>query len=125
MVFGLHFRFHRRSFLIFGIIFAIEVLIALYVRDQWVRPLIGDMLIVVAIAYFVHVFVALPLWKIAIATLLFAYAVECLQFFNLIDWLGWRGSAWAHLTIGSTFDWKDLIAYTLGIGIVLLLGDGE
>jgi hypothetical protein len=113
-------RFNRSSFTLFAILFAIVVMIALFFRDDWIRPLLGDVLIVMVIAYFVHAFVAVPLWRIAIGTLIFAYLIEFLQFLNLIDILGWRNSELAHLTIGSTFDWRDLIAYTLGIAIVLL-----
>ncbi|MBD1856729.1 DUF2809 domain-containing protein [Leptolyngbya sp. FACHB-1624] len=113
-------RFNQSSFTLFAILFAIVVMIALFFRDDWIRPLLGDVLIVMVIAYFVHAFVAVPLRKIAIGTLIFAYLIEFLQFLNLIDILGWRNSELAHLTIGSTFDWRDLIAYTLGIAIVLL-----
>ena len=113
-------RFHRHSFLLFAMLFAIVVLIALFARDEWIRPLLGDVLIVMVIAYLVHAFVAVSLRTIAIATLLFAYCIEFLQFLNLIDHLGWRNSQLAHLTIGSTFDWRDLVAYTIGIAIVLI-----
>lgn len=113
-------RFYRPSFVLFAILFAIVVMIALFFRDDWIRPLLGDVLIVMVITYFVHAFVAISLRKIAIATLIFAYLIEFLQFLNLIDILGWRNSQLAHLTIGSTFDWRDLVAYTIGIAIVLL-----
>ncbi|BAB73521.1 DUF2809 domain-containing protein [Nostoc sp. PCC 7120 = FACHB-418] len=113
-------RFNRTSFTLFAILFAIVVIIALFFRDDWIRPLLGDVLIVMVIAYFVHAFIAVPLRKVAIGTLIFAYLIEFLQFLNLIDILGWRNSRLAHLTIGSTFDWRDLAAYTLGIAIILL-----
>ncbi|WP_347277979.1 DUF2809 domain-containing protein [Alkalinema sp. FACHB-956] len=99
------------------------MVIALFFRDDWIRPLLGDVLIVMVIAYFIHAFVAVSLRKIAIGTLVFAYTIELLQFFNIIDILGWRHSQLAHLTIGSTFDWRDLVAYTLGIAIVLFTTD--
>lgn len=113
-------RFNRTSFTLFAILFAIVVIIALFFRDDLIRPLLGDVLIVMVIAYFVHAFIAVPLRKVAIGTLIFACLIEFLQFLNLIDILGWRNSHLAHLTIGSTFDWRDLVAYTLGIAIVLL-----
>jgi Protein of unknown function (DUF2809) len=113
-------RFNWISFTLCAILFAMVVIIALFFRDGWVRPLLGDVLIVMVIAYFVHAFAAVPLRKIALGTLVFAYLIEFLQFLNLIDILGWRNSQLAHLTIGSTFDWRDLVAYTIGIVIVLL-----
>jgi hypothetical protein len=82
--------------------------------------LLGDVLVVMVIAYFVHTFVAIPQRRIAIATLVFAYFFEFLQFLKLIDVLGWRNSQLAHLTLGSTFDWRDLVAYTIGTAIVII-----
>ncbi|NJK77146.1 MAG: DUF2809 domain-containing protein [Microcoleus sp. SU_5_6] len=113
-------RFHRRSFILFSIIFVIEVMIALFFRDRWIRPLLGDVLVVMAIAYLIHAFFAIRLQKIAIGTLIFAYSIELLQLFKIIDIFGWRDSQLAHLTIGTTFDWRDLIAYAIGVGIVII-----
>jgi hypothetical protein len=113
-------RFHRRSFIIFSIVFAIEVIIAIFFRDPWIRPLLGDVLVVIAIAYFIHAFFAIRMTKIAISTLIFAYFIELLQLVKIIDILGWRDSQIARLTIGTTFDWRDLVAYTIGVAIVII-----
>lgn len=113
-------RFHRQSFIRFALIFAIEVAIALFFRDPWIRPLLGDVLVVMVIAYAIHAFVAIPFRKIAIGTLIFAYSIEFLQGLHLIEILGWQNSQLAHLTLGSTFDWRDLIAYTIGITIAIV-----
>jgi Protein of unknown function (DUF2809) len=115
------FRLNPLSFRYFSILFAVEVIIAIFFRDDWIRNWLGDLLVVIVIAYFVHAFVAFPLRKIAIGTLIFAYCIELLQFFSVIDWFGWRESQLAHLTIGSTFDGKDLVAYTIGIALVLII----
>ena len=40
----------------FLVIFCIEVLIALYVRDRFIRPYVGDMLVVVLVYSFVRIF---------------------------------------------------------------------
>jgi hypothetical protein len=106
--------------MIFSIVFAIEVIIAIFVRDRWIRPLLGDLLVVIAIAYFIRAFFAIRMTKIAIGTLIFAYAIELLQLLKIIDILGWRDSLLARLTIGTTFDWRDLVAYTIGVAIVII-----
>jgi len=113
-------RFHRHSFILFSIILVIEVIIAIFFRDRWIRPLLGDMLAVMAIAYFIHAFFAIMLQKIAIGTLIFACFIELLQLVKIIDILGWRDSQLAHLTVGSTFDWRDLVAHTIGVAIVVI-----
>jgi Protein of unknown function (DUF2809) len=119
------FRFHRTSFIRFSIILLLEVIIAVFFRDQWIRPFLGDVLVVMAIAYFVHAFLAIPFRTIAIGSLILAYCIELLQFFRILDLLGWQESPLAHLTIGSTFDWRDLAAYTIGIAIVMLISPKE
>ena len=115
-------RFYLPSFGLFLITLAMVAMIAILFRGGWIRHLVGDMLIVMVIAYLIHAWIALPLRTIPIGTLMFAWLIELLQFFKIIDILGWRGSQLAHLTIGSTFDWRDLIAYTIGAAIVILAG---
>ena len=114
-----HLRFHYPSFRLFLILFAIEVVIAVFFRDGWVRTLLGDVLVVMVIAYLIHAFFNIHLGIIAIGTLIFAYFIELLQFLKLIDILGWQDAQLAHLTLGSTFDWRDLVAYTIGATIVI------
>jgi hypothetical protein len=57
----------------------------------------------------------------SISGLLFAYLVEALQYFQLINHLGIQHSALARTILGHSFEWMDMLAYTAGIGIVLLV----
>ena len=57
----------------------------------------------------------------AIGVLLFSYLMEVLQYFNLVKMLGLQNSNLARVMIGTSFEWTDLVAYTLGIGLVILL----
>lgn len=59
--------------------------------------------------------------KVAVAVLLFSYAVEVLQYCRILDRLGLSGNELAKTVIGHGFEWWDLLAYTLGIMTVLLL----
>ena len=47
----------------FLVIFCIEVFIALYVRDSFVRPYMGDALVVVLVYSFVRIFIGLTVFK--------------------------------------------------------------
>jgi hypothetical protein len=114
-------RFDRSSFFIFLGVLLIEIIIGGFFRDGFIRHFLGDVLIVVLICYFVRAWFAFPLWKVILGTLIFAYLVEGIQSLKLIDILGWRGSQLAHLTIGSTFDWMDMLAYMTGSGISLAI----
>lgn len=113
-------------YLLFAIILlVVEVLIALYVRDRIVRPYVGDYLVVIMIYCFVKAFIKASPLKVAIGVLLFAYLIEALQYFNFLEFIGLENNKIAKIVLGHGFEWIDIIAYTLGIGTVLLLERGS
>jgi Protein of unknown function (DUF2809) len=117
-------RFNLKYFCLTILIFLIEVLIAIFFNDPFIRPFIGDVLVVILIYCFVRAF-----WKVrvdvAIASIfIFSCTVEILQYFNLVDRLGLRSNKLLSTILGTTFDWKDLLAYAIGSGVVLWL-DGR
>ncbi|MGN6353754.1 MAG: DUF2809 domain-containing protein [Parafilimonas sp.] len=114
-------RFQRRYFIFFVILLLIEVVIALFAHDNFIRPFFGDFLVVILIYCFIKSFLNTPLVMTAVAVLLFSYLIEVLQYFNIIKMLGIQNSNLARVVIGTSFEWTDLIAYTLGIGLVILL----
>jgi Protein of unknown function (DUF2809) len=107
-------RFDRSSFVVFLWVLGIEIAIGTFFRDRFVRYFLGDVFIVVLICYFIRSWCAIKVWIVVLGTLIFSWFVELAQYFDLIGMLGWRNSQLAHLTIGSTFDWLDLLAYVLG-----------
>ena len=112
-------KFNRVYFIWAVILFCLEVLIALYLNDAIVRPYIGDFLVVILIYCFVKSFLDTPVLPTALAVLLFSYFVETLQYFHIINKLGFQDSPVARTVIGTSFEWIDIIAYTFGIAIVL------
>lgn len=114
-------RFDKQSFVIAAVIFVIEVLIALFITDNFVRPYVGDVLVVILIYYFVKAFVRIAVVPLAIGTLLFSYLVETLQYFQLVKLIGLEHNRLANIVIGNYFAWEDLLAYTIGIIIVLMI----
>ena len=108
------FQFNRKYFLLACLLFLVEVLIALLVHDRIVRPYVGDYLVVILIYCTVKAFFDTPIVSTTISVLLFAFAIEILQYFHLVDLLGLQNSSIARIVIGSSFEWIDLIAYTLG-----------
>ncbi|MFN0293687.1 ribosomal maturation YjgA family protein [Pedobacter helvus] len=116
-----HFRLHLASLLIAAAIFIIEILIALYITDNFIRPYVGDVLVVILIYYFVKAFVHIGVWPLAIATLLFSYVIETLQYFQFVKLIGLGENKLANIIIGNYFAWEDMIAYTIGITIVVFI----
>jgi hypothetical protein len=113
--------FNLKFFLLAILLFIVEVMIALFVHDNFVRPYVGDYLVVMLIYCAVRSFLNASPLKLAIGTLLFAYTVEVLQYFRLVDRLGLAHNQLARIVIGYGFEWLDLLAYTLGIATVLIL----
>ncbi|MGV3767465.1 MAG: DUF2809 domain-containing protein [Chitinophagaceae bacterium] len=114
-----YFRFSIPYFLLTVLLFTIEVLIAKYLHDQIIRPYVGDVLVVLLIYCFVRSFFRFPVLPTVIATLLFAFFIETLQYFNIVHILGLGKYYLARLVIGTSFEWIDLIAYIIGSLIVL------
>lgn len=114
-------RFSPFYFSLTVLIFVIEVLIAAYVHDEFIRPYAGDFLVVILIYCFVCSFVQAPVVPVALAVLAFSYLMETLQYFNLVKLLGLEHSRIANIVIGNYFTWVDIIAYMLGVGFVILL----
>lgn len=113
--------FNLRFFLLTILFFVIEVLIALYVKDDFIRPYVGDYLVVMLIYCAVRTFIKANPVKVAIAVLLFAYMIELLQYFRIVDRLGLSGNPVAKTVIGYGFEWWDMLAYTLGVLTILLV----
>jgi hypothetical protein len=102
------------------LIFTIETLIAIYVHDNFVRPYLGDVLVVILIYCFLKSFFKLPVLITALVVLAFSFVIEFLQFLNIVEKLGLEKSTIARTVIGTSFTWIDLLTYIAGIAIVLI-----
>jgi hypothetical protein len=115
------FTFRKSFFFLALAMFAIETYIAIYVHDHFVRPYLGDYLVVFLIYWAMRSVLCVSERKLAFAVLLFAYSVETLQYIHIIDRLGISDSKLAQTVIGVGFEWKDMLAYTLAY-LSLLIG---
>jgi len=103
------------------LLLAIEIYIGIYVKDSFVRPYLGDFLVVILIYCFLKsVWKETPL-KVALYVLLFSFIVEFLQYFKIVEILGLQENKLASIIIGTNFAWEDLVAYALGTGMVLVV----
>lgn len=113
------FAFRKNYFFIALALLAIEVCIAFFVRDHFVRPYVGDFLAVILIYCTIKTFFNTPPLTGAIFVLFFSFAVEVSQYFGLIHYLHLDQNRAALLIFGEKFQWVDFLAYTLGILLVL------
>lgn len=114
-------RFHKTYFLLALLLFLIEVAIAAFAHDRFIRPYVGDFLVVLFLYCLLQSFFKIPYRAAALSVLLFSYVIEVTQYFHLINHLGLQHSLLARLILGNGFAWLDLVAYTLGILLVLWL----
>jgi hypothetical protein len=111
--------FNKTYFGIAILIFVIEVLIALFVRDSFIRPYFGDVLVVILMYCFVKAFINLPVLPVAIAVLLFAFTIEFLQYIHIVELLGLQDSKILSTVLGTSFAWNDILAYIAGFTTIL------
>ena len=113
--------FNKNYFGLAILFFCTEVLIALFVNDRFIRPYLGDVLVVILIYCFLKSFLQLPVLTAAIFVLIFSFAIEFLQFLNIVEILQLEKSKIARTVIGTSFSWIDLLSYVVGIAIVLIV----
>lgn len=105
----------NKTYLILTIIlFITEVLIAMFVHDRFVRPYVGDVLVVMLVYCFVRAFINSPPIPTAIGVLLFAFTIEFLQYLNIVKVLGLEQYSLARTVIGTSYSNIDLVAYFIG-----------
>ena len=103
--------------LAFFVLLAVEICIALFVRDNFVRPYVGDMLVTVLLCCLCQAI--FPRFSPVLPIFLFAAAVEGLQWLGIAKMMGLQDTA-IGIILGSTFDWKDILCY--GLGCLLFAG---
>lgn len=111
-------RFHFGYFSLTVVLLLVEVLIAKYVQG-WVRSYFGDVLVVMLIYAAIMTVMNLHRYWVILATLLFAFTIETLQYFKLAEWLGFEKGSLGYIILGNTFSVEDLLCYALGCLIVL------
>nr|WP_086940606.1 DUF2809 domain-containing protein [Thaumasiovibrio occultus] len=115
------FTFRPRYAITTVVLFALLVFIALYVRDSIIRPFGGDILVVIWLYCGGRAILTWAQRTVALAVLLFAYSVEIAQALKITEVLGLVQGSAAQIAIGSTFDWWDMLAYTLGVSVIYLI----
>jgi hypothetical protein len=114
-------HFNKSYFIATVLLFCIEIFIALFIHDAIIRPYIGDALVVILIYSFVKSFLKITPLKAAIGVLLFAYAIEIAQYFNLCSLLRLEHNKLATIVLGNTFGIEDILMYTIGLLLTLII----
>jgi hypothetical protein len=100
-------------------VFTVEVLIALFVHDQIVRPYIGDVLAVILVYLALRAVTPWSVTTAILASLAIAVAIEFGQYFHFLDLLGLSHNKVARIVLGGAFDLKDFACYAAGGALAL------
>jgi len=114
-------KFNYKNFAIFLVLFIIEVIIALYITQHFIRHTLGDYLCAIMLFFFIKSLVKMKSFYVAITILLIAYTVEFLQLTPMLTYLNVEENSVIRIILGTTFSITDLVAYTLGVITVFLI----
>src|SRR5690606_17468775 len=101
-------------------LFMVEVAIAHFRFNPFIRGFLGDVLVILLLYSFIKIFIKNNSFKISISVLAFAFLVELLQFFKITEILNVQ-SKLLLTVLGAVFDPLDLVAYSLGFVIILII----
>lgn len=105
--------------LLAGAVFLIEVVIALWWRDGFVRPYLGDVLAVALVYLMLRAATRLdPLGAVGVA-LVVAVVIELAQLVHMLDAVGLGGNRLARVVLGGVFDLRDIVCYLTGALLAL------
>ncbi len=110
----------------FLVLLATEIFIAIYVHDDFIRPYLGDSIVVVLIYVLLMGLFNIPRsFKskniTALAVLLFAFIVEGLQAISFINYTGLADNKLARIILGTSFSWWDMLAYVGGYLFIIII----
>ena len=108
----------KRTLTIFTLLLVTEIAIALFHFHKFIRGFVGDVLVIPLLFYFLRLFVRWRTLYLALTVLGIAVVIEFLQFTNVLKHLQIK-STFLQTVLGTTFDYKDLLAYLAGFLLVL------
>lgn len=109
--------------IVFILLVAVEVFIALFIDDGFIRPYLGDVIVVWVVFCFAQIFLATKFSPYAVSggVFIFACLVEFLQGINIVKLLNLQNSRFFSVLIGTHFDVKDIVCYAAGTVFIIVL----
>lgn len=98
---------------LFCLLLIMEILIALFINDNFIRPYVGDVLVALLICSFLRIFFPKGIPSLPVYVFLFAVAVEVGQYFDIIGLLEIE-SQFLSILLGRTFSIFDILCYAIG-----------
>ena len=115
-------RNRKRNYLIgFFSLLIIEILIAIFIKDDFIRPYLGDFLVVIMLYCFLMGISQFAIYKSLFIVLVFSFTIEFLQLIDIAKLLQYQPPRPIMIILGNSFSIWDLVAYLLGLLSCLIL----
>lgn len=98
----------------FVLLLLTEIYIGLFVRDRFIRPYFGDVLVTALLCCLFRAVYPKGVRLLPVYVLVFSIFVEVTQYFDLVALLGWEHSVFLSVIMGRSFSWKDILCYAVG-----------
>lgn len=95
----------------------IEIYIGLFVRDRFVRPFLGDVLVTMLLCCLCRAIKPTGVRLLPLYVMAFATVVEIAQYFDVVALVGLEHNAFISTIVGRSYSYKDLICYAVGCGL--------
>lgn len=97
-----------------AVLLIVEVLIGLYVQDGFVRPYLGDVLVVVLLYCILRTAIPTGIRLLPLYLFILAAAVETAQYLDILSLLGVGAHSPLRVVFGTSFSWVDMLCYLAG-----------
>lgn len=109
-----------KNLILFIILVLIECLIAIFLKQGFIRENIGDVLVVPCIYTMLRIIFPNKYKNLALFVLLFAVIIEFLQLLNITNILAGNNKILS-IALGGTFDIKDILCYIIGYILIEII----
>lgn len=107
--------------ILFLLLTAVEVYIALFIHDVFIRSYFGDVLVVIDLWFLIRIFFP-DRWRLLFLYIfIFACFVEFMQYLDIVHFLGLQDSAFFSVIIGTSFSWLDILSYAAGCAVIAII----
>lgn len=103
------------------VLLLIEIAIALWVNDAFIRPYGGDILVTLLLCCLVRIVFPENVRGLPLYIFLFSVAVEIGQYFDFVALLGLADSVFFSILLGRSFAFADIVCYAVGCAVFAVL----
>ena len=105
--------------IIFIILLTIECLIAIFLKQGFIRENVGDILVVPCIYTLLRIIFPNKIKYLSLYVLIFAAIIELMQLLNITTLIS-NDNKILSIALGGTFDIRDIICYILGFIFIVI-----